>query len=130
MIKTKIESVPLKSQRYRTLGDYFIKKGIRYFKITKTKNNLFDDLIFVHEFCEEILTRNKGIKEKEITKHDLWIEDEIAEGRYPDDAEPGEHPKSPYRREHLLAMRIEKMLAKELGINWEEYNNYLNKTMR
>lgn len=127
MIKTIIESVSLKSQRFLTLGDYFFKKGVRYFRITKTKNNLFDDAIFIHEFIEEVLTRNKGIKEKDIMKHDLWFEKEVEKGNFSDDDEPGEHKDAPYRREHLLAEKIERMILKELNVDWKEYSNYLNK---
>lgn len=127
MVKTIIESIPIKRQRFKTLGDYFFKKGVRYFRITKTKNNLFDDVIFIHEFVEEVITRNKGIKEKIIMKHDLWFEGEVAKGNFSDDAEPGEHENSPYKREHLLAEKIERMILKELNIDWKCYSDYLNK---
>lgn len=129
MIKTIIESVPLKLQRFITLGDYYFKKGVRYFRITKTKNDLYDDIIFLHEFVEEITTRAKGIKEKEIMKHDLWFEGEVKKGNFPDDAEPGEHKNAPYRRQHLFAEKIERMVIKELNIDWKEYSDYLNKLL-
>ncbi len=36
-------------------------------------------------------------------------------------AEPGEHPGAPYHDEHMFATRIEEMLAKQLGVDWAEY---------
>lgn len=130
MIPTDIKSVDIDSQRYFTYGDYFIKDGIRYFKITNTGIDVLDDLILIHELVEEVLTRNKGIKEEDILKHDLWVEEQVAEGKYPDDAEPGEHEKSPYKKEHLLAEKIEKMIAKDLNIDWGEYTNHLNNAVK
>lgn len=129
MIPTVIKSVDIENARYPTLGDYFFENSIRYFQITNTGEDLLDDLIFLHEFIEEIITRHRGIKEEDILKHDLWVEEEVKAGRYPDDAEPGEHEKSPYRREHLFAEKIEKMVAKELKINWDEYSEHINKLL-
>lgn len=127
MIPTVINSTDIESARYPTLGDFFFKDGIRHFVITNTGDDVMDDLIFIHEFIEEVLTRNAGIPEEEILKHDLWVEEEIKKGNYPDDAEPGEHKKSPYKKQHLFAEKIEKMVAKKLGIDWEKYSNNLNK---
>ena len=127
MIPTIIKSIDIEGCRYVTLGDYFFKDGVRNFWITKTGSDEMDDLIFVHEFVEEILTRHRGIKEEDILKFDLWVETEIEKGNYPDDGEPGSHPKSIYRKEHLFAEKIERMVAKELKIDWEEYSKELNK---
>lgn len=130
MIPTVIESVILESQRYFTYGDYFIKDGVRYFRITKSNSDVMDDLVLVHEILEEILTRNRGIREEDILKFDLWVEEEVEKGNYPDDAEPGDHPLSNYKKEHEFATKIEKMLADELNINWSDYENELNKNIR
>ena len=130
MIPTVVESVELEAQRYFTLGDYFIKDGVRYFRITKIGDDLMDDLVFLHEFVEELLTRHRNIPEEEIFKFDLWVENEIEKGNYPDDAEPGAHKLSPYKKEHLFAEKIERMVAKELKINWENYNKELNEIIK
>lgn len=126
MIPTVIKSVSLKDARYITLGDYFFENGIRNFWITRTNDDLMDDLILLHEFVEEVLTRHRGIREEDILKFDLWVEEEVKAGRYPDDAEPGEHEKSIYKKEHLFAEKIERMVAKELNIDWKEYSKKLN----
>lgn len=128
MIPTVIKSADLKDQRYETLGDYEIKEdGTRVFTITKTGNDLYDDLIFIHEFVEEVLTRNKGIKEGDIMKFDLWFEDQVKKGLQSFDGEPGDHPLSPYRREHNLAEIIEAILLNYLNISFKEYNDNIFK---
>lgn len=127
MIPTVIESVDLKDQRYLTLGDYMHKDGVRYFKITKTGNDLYDDLILIHEMVEEVLTRHKGIKEEDITKFDMWFEQEINAGRQNDDAEPGSHPDAPYVHEHMAAEIVEALMLNHLGISLKEYNDYIIK---
>ena len=82
MIPTVINSTDIESARYPTLGDFFFKDGIRHFVITNTGDDVMDDLIFIHEFIEEVLTRNAGIPEEEILKHDLWVEEEIKKGNW------------------------------------------------
>jgi hypothetical protein len=36
-------------------------------------------------------------------------------------AEPGDHPGAPYHAEHMFASKVEEMLAKQLGVDWLEY---------
>lgn len=127
MIPTEIISVDLKDQEYPTLGDYGVKDGKRWFKITRTGNDLYDDLIFLHEFAEEVLTRAKGIKAEDITKFDLFVEEEVKKGNYPADAEPGEHPLSIYKQEHTLAEILEALMLNHLNISFKEYNDNLMK---
>lgn len=121
--KTIIEIVSLKKQRYETLGDYFYdKSGIRHFKITDTGNDLYNDLILIHEMIEEVLTRAKGIKEEIILRHDLEFEKLLLDGKVSPDDEPGEHKNSPYRKEHAIAEIVERMMINHLGLIWKEYD--------
>jgi hypothetical protein len=39
-----------------------------------------------------------------------------------DDREPGDDAKAPYHREHVLATKIERLLAKQLGVDWTKYD--------
>lgn len=125
MIPTIVSSVDLKDQRYETLGDYFIKNGVRQFKITKTGNDLYDDLIFIHEFIEEVLTRNKGIKEEDILKFDLSFEEKEKLGLVT--GEPGSAEDSPYRQEHIISEIVERMIANHLNVDFNKYNDKLYK---
>jgi len=128
MIDTTIESIHLCDQRYETLGDYYYDKdNIRNFKISKTGNDLYDDLIFIHEFIEEVLTRNKGITEEEIMKFDLKVEEDIENGKLPIETEPGDLIDSPYRLQHKIAENVEKLILEHLDIDFDEYNtNIIN----
>jgi hypothetical protein len=130
MIKTVIKSINLEDQRYETLGDYYIKDGIRTFAITKTGNDLYDDLIFIHEFVEEVLTRNKGITEEQILAFDLQFEEKIKNGEVGEDEEPGEQIDSPYRQEHVIAELIERLIINHLNIDFNTYNNNLLKLFK
>ena len=41
--------------------------------------------------------------------------------------EPGNDPAAPYHKEHIVATSFEKIIAKELEIDWNEYNQYIDK---
>ena len=127
MIKTEIKSVYKEGQRYDTLGDYYFEDGKRIFSITKTGNQLFDDLIFIHEFIEEVLTRNKGITEEEIYEYDLKFEEKVKNGEVDEDVEPGEQLDSPYKVQHSIAESVERIMLNHLGISFGEYNETIMK---
>ena len=126
MIKTIIKNVDVKDQRYPTLGDYYLTNTERIFSISNTGRSLYDDLILIHELVEEVLTRNKGIKEEDITKYDLEFEKKVELGVISGSSEPGEQLDCPYRREHILAETIERLILNHLGEDFNEYNNKLN----
>jgi hypothetical protein len=74
-------------------------------------------MVLAHEIIEWILISQKGIKISDIDKFDIastW-----------DD--PGCDPKAPYHRQHMLAIKIEKIICKELGLNWKVYDNSFSK---
>jgi len=118
-IITKV--VPLDWQRYDTLGDYFDNGDALHFRITDTGNDEYNKLILIHELIEELMTRHRGISEKDILEFDLKFDDSKQEG------EPGDQIDAPYRNEHRFAEMIEKMICHELGIDWIKYNEDLNK---
>lgn len=124
----QIEIVPLKEQRYETLGDYFFKKGVLHFKITDTGNPLYNKMILIHELVEQTLTEAKGIKESQILRHDLEFEKLIKDGLVDSDAEPGEHRNSPYRQEHLTAELVERLILTNLNqMTFAEYDKQIFK---
>jgi hypothetical protein len=126
--KIKVEIVPLKKQRYETLGDYYEKNGVLHFKITDTGSPLHNKLILIHELIEQTLTEAKGIKESIILRHDLEFEKLIKDGLVPEDAEPGEHKNSPYRKEHILAETVERLMLNHL--NQETFTEYSEKIFK
>ena len=40
--------------------------------------------------------------------------------------EPGDDPRAPYHREHEFAGCVERLLAHELGIDWNDYEDALD----
>jgi len=120
--KIIVEIVPLEEQRYETLGDYYYENDILHFKITDTGNDTYNKAILVHELVEELLTKHNGINEEDILKFDLWVADEVENGRYPVDAEPGEHPQSPYKKEHIFSENVERQIMNFLNIDFKEYD--------
>jgi hypothetical protein len=126
-----IEIVPLKEQRYDTLGDYYYKKGVLHFKITDTGNPFYNKLILIHELVEQTLTEAKGIKEQTILRHDLEFEKLIKDGKVDPDSEPGDHKNSPYRKEHRLAEVVERLMLNHLNREtFEEYNDKIFKIVK
>jgi hypothetical protein len=110
----QFKTIPAKKQRYETCGDYYPEKGIWQFRVSNWTPE-YEFLVLMHEFTEWFLTQKRGINEKEISKFDIWFNEEGLPG------EPGDHPKAPYKKEHHFAEKVEKLLAKELGINWKKY---------
>ena len=52
-----------------------------------------------------------------VDAHDWRFQAELEGKLHPDDAEPGDDPRAPYRREHRFAMLMEMLMAHELGID-------------
>jgi hypothetical protein len=78
----------------------------------------------MHELVEAHLTEARGIRERVILKFDM-NKLEQAGDKYQYD--PGRDPKAPYHKEHMFAEKIEKMLAKEFGVDWKEYQAELDR---
>jgi len=109
-------------QRYDTSGDYYFTKDQLNIIISKeivrrrgklVRNRLVEFLILIHEMVEVLLVVARNISIDKIDEFDM---------NYKGDSEPGDEPDAPYRKEHQFATKIEKMMAKELGVDWDEYN--------
>lgn len=106
-----IEFIPEEAQRYATQGDWVWKDGdLHIFASGDTPNDAF--LIGLHEMVEAWLCRDKGVPQEAVDAFDLAF---IAED-HPDDAEPGDDPRAPYRIQHRQSMMVEHLAALFLGI--------------
>jgi hypothetical protein len=115
-----IMTIPHKEQRYETVGDYW--KGLggsTQIRVSDMDNADYEFLVALHELVEQKLCEKRGIKEEDITAFDIEFENNRAED---DDSEPGDDPMAPYKKEHLFATGIEKLVAAELGIDWKTYD--------
>ena len=78
-------------------------------------------LVAVHELVEKILCSDRRISDEDITAFDKKYEADRLAGAHPPDAEPGDNRLSPYRKEHFHATNIERLLAEQLNVDWERY---------
>lgn len=113
----EIRTRPPKSMRYKTVGDYndpTVLNGrlLLDIDVAETGNVDMDFLIGFHELIESWLCYKRGIKDKEISGFDIAHEESNDPGRLKD---------APYRKEHMFAERLEKMMARQLGVDWDEY---------
>jgi len=118
MLNTEIKTIPHNHQRYPTCGDYYYDFSKTIIHVSDMKNEKYEFLIAIHEQIEEFLTRLRGIKEEHITEFDKDYENQRKDGDY---SEPGNSILAPYYKEHLFATIVEKLVAIELGVNWEDY---------
>lgn len=117
-----IKTIPQSEHRYPTVGDYWRDPdGTLQIRVSEMGNTDYEALVALHELIEIILTEKKGIKEEDIMAFDVQFEKEREEGLHSEDAEPGEDPKSPYRKEHVLAECLERVVGNELGVIWDDY---------
>lgn len=130
-----IQTIPHSEHRYETVGDYFDEEVFMpspsgtYSPIPRTrievsdmKNPDYEFLVVFHELIEWYLTQKRGIKEEDITVFDIGFETERLEGKHKDTDEPGDDPAAPYYKEHQFATKLEKKMATELGVDWDEYD--------
>lgn len=117
-MKLTVKTIPHKKQDYDTVGNWlFTKNGISC-TISNTGRDDYTFLIAIHELIEAFLCRQRGITEEEVTDFDKGFRGE---------GEPGDNIFAPYHMEHIFATSIETALANELGIDWKEYEDTLNK---
>lgn len=120
MLNIHIKTIPDTEQRYDTSGDYQKQDdGSLLITVSDMQDSRHEFLIALHELVESYLCEQRGVTIEAIDAFDM----EYEKNRAPDDqtSEPGNHPDAPYHREHMFAIEIEKKMAEELGVDWDEY---------
>lgn len=115
-----VAQVPHRKQRYETVGDWIPGKPAQI-RVSKMKDQRYVFLVALHEMIEYELCRMHGIKDKEVVAFDVNFEAERRMNLHPIDAEPGDHPKAPYKSEHEFATAIEMIVAQKMGVRWSDY---------
>ena len=124
-----IDTVPHSTQRYPTVGDYFdvqtssMKVPVSNVRISDMGNSDYEFLVAIHELVEMYLCKKRGISEESITAFDTDFEAKRQPGNVD---EPGNDSAAPYYEEHKFATIIEKALAVELKVDWDEYDKTVN----
>jgi len=124
MRRILIETIPHCQQRYPTCGDYiFETNGDIRIWISDTGSDDYNFLVAIHETLEAYLTHKRGIREEDITAFDKKFE----QNREKDNVdEPGDSYDAPYKNEHFFATNIERLLARELNVDWSTYDKTIN----
>ncbi len=115
-----IKTIPHSEQRYNTVGDYQTAAGATEVRISKLGDEKMETLVAMHELVELLLCKFAGVTDKQIDEFDFAF----------DGRSPGDDPTAPYHRQHIIATEIEKIMARELGVNWEEYDARITEVMR
>lgn len=122
MINTiNITAIPHKKQRYPTVGDWIYYDNLKHLNIYVSSTPDWREAIAVavHELAEAVLCIDRGISQKSVDEFDMKFEEDHKPG------EPGDDPKAPYYDEHQVATIIERILARELHLNWNSYDRHL-----
>ncbi len=124
-MKIIIETIPHKSQRYPTVGDYWKdKKGVYHITVSDTGVDVYNKMIAIHELVEMVMVEWKGIPEWMITEFDKKFEEKRKKGNID---EPGFDPKAPYKNEHAIAAAVELIMCGHLNLSFKDYDDKVNK---
>lgn len=127
-----------RNQRYPTVGDYFLQKGVLHFRVSRMKDKRYCFLVWLHEMIEWAICRLQGVKLRDIDKFDMEYEKAWDDATIGADfqvgktdaapcgcwfyLEPGDDPHAPYHQAHQTATVCEKLIAEALGVDWTEYD--------
>lgn len=123
-----IQTIPHHWQTYSTVGNWFaepnwhIRRGgeLTIF-VSETRSPLDAILVGIHELIEAALCANAGVTTLDVDHFDEMWEREFEAGLHSRDDEPGDDPRSPYRKFHEIATMAERLILLALGENWEQY---------
>ncbi|MDO8557292.1 MAG: hypothetical protein Q7R98_02400 [Candidatus Jorgensenbacteria bacterium] len=122
-MKIAVKTIPHKSQRYETPGDWWWKNNDLEIRVSRMDNWKYESLIAIHEIVEAVACKTHGIKQKRVEKFDIAYEKNRKEG---DMSEPGDEPNAPYNFEHGLATGVERIIAVFLKVKWKDYDKKVN----
>lgn len=117
-----IKTIPGKEQRYPTVGDwYFDTENNLTITVTDMNHWKYEFLVALHELVEVMLCKDRDISQESVDVFDIQFEKDRQNGLHALHEEPGNHRDAPYRKEHFFAETIERLLAKELNVDWNVY---------
>lgn len=124
--RVEINIIPHVGQRYPTVGDWIFRGKTLHITVSDMHNNIAEMLVAIHEYIEAMACLKNNIGEREVTAFDLVFEEWRKEGKVAPDAEPGNDTRAPYFNQHQVATEVEKLTAKLLGVDWDEYDKVVN----
>jgi hypothetical protein len=118
-MKISVVLIPHVEQRYPTCGDWtYDKEGLKV-SVSDCSDPRVDACIAVHEIVEALICKFKGVTQQMVDRFDMEYEEERKMGRV--NGEPGDDRDAPYYSAHQVATAVERLLAREIYLNWEEY---------
>lgn len=120
-MKIMIETIPHDQQRYQTVGDWYYEDEVLHIKVSDLGSEKYAELVALHELVEVVLCKHAGVSQQDVDKFDMEYEKERLEGKHSPADEPGDDLAAPYRKQHCFATAVERMLAAELDVPWNDY---------
>lgn len=142
MLKINIKTIPHSEQRYPTVGDWVwtpvivvdpaknptvIQCDVLDITVSDMNNWKYEFLVAFHELAEVMLCKEREISQESVDGFDIAFEKlrqlaPVIIGNQ----EPGNMVSAPYNKEHLSATSIEKYMAVELGVSWDDYEKVVD----
>lgn len=123
MNKIIIKTVPHKDHRYETVGDWYrIATGELVIEVSAELSPKEVLLVAIHELIEVSLCEDRGISIESVEDFDKEFEAKRQPGNT---EEPGDQPEAPYHKEHVFSECIERLMARELNVNWDQYTKHV-----
>lgn len=107
-----VDVVPHSAQRYPTVGDWVFQGEDLCITVSALGDPNMEFLVALHEMIEAMVCDKAGIAEIDVQRFDT---------NHPELDDPGGDRRAPYHRQHVFAENIERMVAQELGVNWNDY---------
>lgn len=118
----EIKTIPHNAQAYETPGNWrFDQDGNLLIEVSDMGNWKYALLVAFHELVEVALCKDRNIQQALVDEFDIQYEKERNAGLHGKDDEPGDDASAPYRKEHFFATNLERLMAAELGVDWETY---------
>ena len=126
-----IRTIDHRAQRYPTTGDWQPVGQTLNVDVSRMADWRCGVLVGIHEAIEGVLCVNAGITDAAVSAFDKEYERRRPDNKeaglaqcgcvITDVSEPGDDIHAPYYKQHQLATSVERMLAAELGVSWNDY---------
>ena len=83
----------------------------------------YEMLVAFHELAECLICKHLGIEQASVDEFDRQYEELRLPGNV---SEPGDSLMAPYYSEHQFATCVERLLARELGVAWNKYDEVVS----
>ena len=123
MLNFNIKTIPHADQRYPTVGDYFQKNGMVFFRISEMLDERYEWFVLIHELTEYFLCKIAKISLQDIDAFDT----RFIKSPCPFHSEPGDCPDAPYFHQHQAATMVEHICAILFGVSWKDYEEEVTK---